>query len=229
VGLDSNRDALGAAESLPPDLRDAYLARSRSMKVRRGQIIMSEGDEAADVYLIREGKMQVSLLSPQGREIILRDLSSGHVFGETAVIDGLPRSANVEALEDSLLARMSGPDFLDFIETVPGMGLWMARLLTARIRDLTERAFELATLPVAARVHRELLLLALEGEKSGDQVLIRDMPKHADLAARVGTHREAVTRELNSLANDGILHQSGRQVAILSVARLRSLYDRMRR
>lgn len=229
MGLDSNRDALGAAESLPPDLRDAYLARSRSMKVRRGQIVMSEGDEAADVYLICGGKMQVSLLSPQGREIILRDLSPGHVFGETAVIDGLPRSANVEALEDSVLARMTGPDFLDFIETVPGMGLWMARLLTARIRDLTERAFELATLPVAARVHRELLLLALEGDASGDRVLIPNMPKHADLAARVGTHREAVTRELNSLAADGIFHQSGRQVEILSVARLRSLYDRMRR
>jgi CRP/FNR family transcriptional regulator, cyclic AMP receptor protein len=229
VGLESTRGALGAAESLPDGLRDAFMARARSMKVRRGHIIMSEGDEAADVYLICNGKVQVSLLSPQGREIILRDLSSGHVFGETGVIDGLPRSANIVALEDSLLARMAGAQFLDFIDSVPGMGLWMARLLTARLRDLTERAFELATLPVAARVHSELLRLALESEGSGDHAFVHQMPKHADLAARIGTHREAVTRELNSLANDGILRQSGRQVEILSIAKLRSLYDRMRR
>jgi CRP-like cAMP-binding protein len=54
------------------------------------------------------------------------------------------------------------------------------------------------------------------------------MPTHADLAARIGTHREAVTRELNLLAGEGILRQSGRKVEILSVRRLQSLYDRIR-
>jgi hypothetical protein len=60
-------------------------------------------------------------------------------------------------------------------------------------------------------------------------VLIADMPRHADLAARIGTHREAVTRELNLLAGDGILRQAGRKVELLSVSRLQALYDRMRR
>lgn len=224
-----NKPAFGEADSLPASLRDAYLTRARTMKVRRGQIIIAEGDEATDVYLIQSGKVQVSLVSPHGREIILRDLGLDRMFGETAVVDGLPRSANIVALEDSVLARMRGDKFLELIDGFPGGGLWMAKMLAARVRDLTERAFELATLPVAARVHSELLRLVMEEGEPGDHVLIRRMPTHEDLAARIGTRREAVTRELNLLASDGIVLQSGRRFEIFSVGRLRSLYDRMRR
>jgi CRP/FNR family cyclic AMP-dependent transcriptional regulator len=119
--------------------------------------------------------------------------------------------------------------FLDFLAVVPRAGLWMSRLLAARVRSLTERAFELATLPVAGRVHRELLRLILESGVSDDRVLIEAMPTHADIASRIGTHREAVTRELNSLAAEGIVRQSRRQIEILSVAKLRSCYDRLQR
>lgn len=223
------RGAFEGAEPLPPDLREAYLERARLMKVRRGQIIMAEGGEASEVYLVRAGRVQVSLFSPHGREVILRDLGENWIFGETAAIDGFPRSANIVALEESLLAVLRGDDFLEFLKTVPGAGLWMSQMLVGRIRDLTARAFELATLPVAARLHGEILRLALETGVDGDYVMIRQMPKHADLAARIGTHREAVTRELNLLAGEGILRQVGRNVEVLSVARLRALYDRYRR
>lgn len=229
MGSDSATAAIGEAGPLPPHLRDAYLARSRLVKVRRGAIIMTEGGESKEVYLICSGKVQVLLLSPHGREVILRDLGPDRIFGETGVIDGLPRSANIVALEDCVLAHMRAEEFLAFIDTVPGAGLWTARMLAGRLRDVTERAFELATLPVAARVHTELLRLAAETGVTGDYVLISKMPRHADLAARIGTHREAVTRELNLLAGEGILRQSGREVEILSLAKLQSLYDRMRR
>lgn len=227
MGLESAKRLLEDAEALPAALRDAFLERARPMKVRRGQIVTAEDDDSNEVYLIRSGKVQVSLVSSQGREIILRDLRTGQIVGEMAVIDGGPRSANIIAIEDSLLARVRGEEFLDLL-SAPGAGLWMSRLLAARVRDLTERAFELATLPVAARVHKELFRLAVENEASDDHVLIRAMPRHADVAARIGTHREAVTRELNLLAADGILRQRGRQIEILSVKRLRALHERMR-
>lgn len=220
--------AFGGDEPFPVGLRDAYLARARLMKVRRGQIIISEGSETTEVYLIRRGKVQISLFSPHGREVILRDMGPNLIFGELAAIDRLARSANVVALEDSLLAHMRGEEFIDFLGAVPQAGLWMSQLLVARIRNLTSRAFELATLPVAGRVHSELLRFARESGVEADRVVIHPMPTHADLAARIGTHREAVTRELNLLSSEGILRQSGRKVEILSVARLQSIYDRIR-
>lgn len=219
----------GCGEQIPGDLRDAYLARARLTKARRDQIIISEGSETGEVYLIRSGRVQISLISPHGREVILRDLGADHIFGELSAIDRLPRSANVVALEDCLLAQLKDEEFREFLGAIPQAGLWMSRLLAARIRDLTERAFELATLPVAGRVHKELLRLAAGTGAAGDHVALGSMPTHADLAARIGTHREAVTRELNVLVADGYLLKAGRTMEISSVTRLRSLYERMRR
>ena len=149
---------------------------------------------------------------------------------ELAAIDGLPRSASATALEDCQLARMSGPAFVAFLGEVPRAGLWMAQQLAKRVRDLTNRTFELATLPVAARLQTELLRLALASESPApDRAVIRPLPTHADLAARIGTRREAVSRELSILAHEGLVLQSGRSLEILSLAKLRLLLDRLSR
>ena len=229
MGINSAERTAGDADPFPDNLRDAYLAGAQRTTIRRGQIIISEGSDSTEVYLICSGKVQISLFSLQGREVILREMGPHQIFGELAAIDRRPRSANVIAVEDSVLAHMRGEQFVEFLGEVPQAGLWLSRLLVARIRNLTSRAFELATLPVAGRIQSELLRLARDADVSSDRLVIHPMPTHADLAARIGTHREAVTRELNLLAGEGILRQCGRKVEILSVAKLHALYDRIRR
>ena len=214
---------------LPPDLRDAFLARARSSRIRSRQSVIAEGGSATDVYLIQAGKVRISRFSDGGRETILRDLGPGEIFGEMAALDRAPRSASVSAIEETLLARLRADEFLAFLGEVPLAGLWMARQLAARVRDLTDKTSDLATLPVAGRVQRELLRLAHETGDARDTVVIQPMPTHAEIAARIGTHREAVTRELNLLAREGILRQEGRRAEILSVGKLRALYDRIGR
>jgi CRP/FNR family transcriptional regulator, cyclic AMP receptor protein len=226
-------DALTLAiehEPLPKALCDEFLRRAHLQRIRKDQMVVGEGTDANEVYLIQSGRVQFSLVSIHGRELILRDFGPGHIFGELAAIDGLPRSASAVALEDCQLARMSGPAFVSFLGEVPRAGLWMAQQLARRVRDLTNRTFELATLPVAARLQTELLRLALAGENPApDRAIIRPLPTHADLAARIGTRREAVSRELSILAHEGLVMQSGRSLEILSVARLRTLLDRLSR
>jgi CRP-like cAMP-binding protein len=124
---------------------------------------------------------------------------------------------------------MRGEEFVDFLGSVPQAGLWMAHQLAARVRDLTERTFELATLSVSSRIQSELLRLAAHGKAKGDHVAIAPIPTHADLAARVGTHREAVSRELSQLSQEGLIRRSGRTLEILSIAGLQSLHTRLRR
>ena len=213
---------------LQPDLREAFLSRARNLKVRKSQIVIAEGTDSTDVYLVRSGKLRISLSAANGREILLRDIGPGAVVGELAAIDGGLRSASVAALEEAVLACQRAEDFIRFLGEVPQAGLWMTRQLAARVRDLTERTTELATLPIAGRVQRELLRLAAEAGGEGDQAIIRPMPTHAEIASRLGTHREAVTRELNQLAQEGIVRQTGRQTEILSVAKLYALYARIR-
>ena len=219
-------------ELFPAGLRDSFLKLARPIRARKGQIIVSEGADNCEVYLVRVGRVRITMLSSGGREVILRDMGSDCLFGELAAIDRLPRSASVVALEPTQLAHMRGEDFLTFLGEVPQAGLWMARQMAARVRDLTDRTFALATLPVATRVQAELLRLAMTPGAifdSEDSVIIRPMPTHADMAARIGTHREAVSRELGLLAQEGLVQQSGRTLTIRSQARLKQLNARLRK
>jgi CRP-like cAMP-binding protein len=190
-------------------------------------VVLAEGLEAADVYLIETGRMKVSLFSSQGRETLLREMGPGQIFGELSAIDEQPRSANVTALDDACLWRMPGREFINFLRDTPDAAEWMTRQLSMRVRDLTVRIFELTTMPVNTRLHCELIRLGRALDPSSDTAIIDPFPTHPVLAARLGTHREAVTRELGQLKEDGILEKVGRQMHILSVDRLQKMIIRV--
>ena len=213
-------------EALPPALCDAFVARARPMRVRARQILIAEGTNTTEVFLVRTGRVRFSLSARGGREVALRELGPGAVFGELAALDRAMRSVDVSAVVDSELACLSADAFLDYLNEVPSAGLWIARQLAGRVRNLTEATSELATLPVSGRVQAELLRLA--GDAPGDRTAIT-MPTHANIASRIGTHREAVTRELNLLAREGIFRQTGREAEIVSIARLRVQLERIGR
>ncbi|MEQ1687225.1 MAG: Crp/Fnr family transcriptional regulator [Sphingopyxis sp.] len=230
AGVDA--DATNGDDPFPHHLREEYLARARMMTARKGQIICAEGTVSRDVYLICSGRVQFSLLSSLGREVILRDMQANRIFGELAAVDHRPRSASAVATEECRLAHMNGDAFVAFLGEVPQAGLWMVHQLAALLRDMTERAFAFATLPVANRLQAELIRLAnIERGTvaTTDRRAITKMPTHADLAARIGTHREAVSRELGALAKEGIVQQVGRTMYILSFKSLVALHDRARR
>ncbi|MFM9977799.1 MAG: Crp/Fnr family transcriptional regulator [Sphingomonadaceae bacterium] len=205
---------------LPAALRDKLLERGRRFHVRRNQVVVSAGEEADDVYLVIDGVLQVSLMSARGRELTFREIGAGALFGEMAAIERQPRSATVTAMTDSTLALIKSAAFLEFLENVPGAGLWLARELSSHLRETTDDLFHLATLPVHARVQCELLRLAHLAGVADDHAEIAAAPTHSAIAARIGTHREAVTRELGSLARLGIIAQRGRQLTVISVDRL---------
>jgi CRP-like cAMP-binding protein len=212
---------------LPPDLANELLKRARQSTVKRGQIVIAEGTSSDDVFYIVKGKVQVSVLSIGGWETIFRDMRAGELVGELAAIDGQDRSASVVALEDSVLAMLSAAQFRRYLAEVPRAGYWMARQLTERVRGLSARAFEMATLPVSGRLVAELL--RLPAETAGEGRTIADLPTHAELAARIGTHRETVTRELRALARQGLVQQDGRALSLPSVERLNNLLQDIRR
>ena len=219
-------------ERLPPALVDAFLLRARPLSARKNEIVIAERSESRDVFLIRTGRMQVLLSSAHGREVILREMTQGHIFGEMAAIEAQPRSARVVAVSDCKLSVMSGDEFLAFLAQIPEAGLWMTQQLSKRVRDLTEKTFALALLPIATRIQAELLRIAQRSanfSEGADTVEVKDFPTHAELAARVGTHREGVSRELSLLAKEGVIAQQGRTLTILSLHRLRAEYERIGR
>ena len=138
--------------TLPAALADTIRAHATLVRSRRGNDVVSHGDTSNQVYLLLEGQVQIRLLTREGTEAILRDLKPGDFFGELAAIDEGPRSAWVVAVADSVLARIPGETFRAAVIGIPAVADWMARRLTAQIRDLTHRWFELNALQVRSRL-----------------------------------------------------------------------------
>lgn len=218
--------------SLFEDLTEAEIARIAQSCVTRAyqrhEQIAGEHDHANEVFFILDGSVRINSISSMGREIIFSDLGVGHIFGEFSAIDGLPRSAAVVALTDCLLARMPAARFFDLLRENGTVSTRLIQLLVAKIRQASERVFEVSALALRERVRRELLRLAAGGTRSGDGVVIRPAPTHYDLAARIGSHREAVTRELNRLVDEQVLEVGRRQIRIVDLGLLQSAGEDVR-
>ncbi len=210
--------------SLFEDLPEAELAAIAQACVTRTYDkhaqIAGEHDHATDVYFILDGAVRINSVSPAGREIIFSDLAAGDIFGEFAAIDGKPRSATIVALSDCLLARMPAEKFFALLQGNGTVAFHLIQLLVGKIRLMSERVFEVSALALRERVRRELLRLAEDGTRSGRSVVIRPAPTHYDIAARIGSHREAVTRELSRLEHERIVETGRQQIRIIDLTLL---------
>ena len=187
-----------------------------------GEQILSFQDQSTNILFLLSGKARAVIYSSEGKAVVFRDLTAGTMFGEIAAIDRGPRSASVEALEPCTVASLSAEKFERLILEEPSVALAALQHLTANVRRLSERVYEFSTLLVQNRVQAELLRLA--GEVSGqDKVVLSPAPSLSDIAARISTHREAVSRELSRLAATGLLRREGADLTITSVSKLAQL------
>jgi len=187
-----------------------------------GEAVISHLDEDRDVFFVLEGRVRATLYSRDGREVDYRDIGPGDVVGELAAIDGAPRSATVEALEPARLGRLSAAAFRELVKKHPGLNATLLEHLSAQIRKLTERVFEFSTLLVRDRLIHELLRLAeaAGGPEGGAE--IRPAPTHHELAHRISSHREVVSREMSVLAKAGLVEKRGGALIVSDPDQLRS-------
>ncbi|PWC56521.1 Crp/Fnr family transcriptional regulator [Azospirillum sp. TSO22-1] len=190
--------------SLDPVELTALSARCLWRRVEAGQWIIDHEDEGTDVFFVLAGQVRVTIRAVSGREVILRDIPAGEFFGEMAAIDGKARSAGIVAVTGATVARMPAPLFRECIHRHPDVCDQVLRLLTGEIRKLAGRVNESNTLDVKHRIYAELLRLA---RPDGRGAVVSPPPPHADLAGRVGTRREAVSRVLSALEKEGLLEK----------------------
>jgi CRP-like cAMP-binding protein len=154
-----------------------------------------------------------------GREVTFRDLGLGESSGEIAAIDGGPRSANVIALLPATVSVLEHAGFTDMLRAEPQMVDNLLTTLAGLVRVLSQRVFEFS-LPVAARVVHELLRLCAQAGGHDGRVVLSPPPRHADIASRTNTHREALSRTLAQLQREGLLVRRPGALVVEDVARL---------
>jgi CRP-like cAMP-binding protein len=212
-------------QAMPPAARATLARRCRWRRFAAGQRIVGHRDATRDVFCIVEGRVRATSFALSGREVSYRDIAAGGMVGEFSAIDGAPRSADVIALADTLVAAISAELFWQVLREHPEVAGVVLKSLTRQLRTLTERVFEFSTLAVNNRIHAELLRLARLQDAAGNTAVITPAPTHAELASRISTHREAVTRELNALARSGLVTRQGRSLRIADVAGLARMVE----
>ena len=182
----------------------------------KDQVIILAEEEGDALFIIRTGQVKVSIVSEDGREVILSLLRDGAVFGELSLLDEKPRSANVIATEDAELYMLRRGDFLLLLHKMPKIAISLLSELASRLRKTDRKIEGLALLDVTSRISETLLVLADEqGHETIDGFHIANRPTHQQLANMSGTTRETVSRVLKRLESQGYIICKGRAITIL--------------
>lgn len=185
--------------------------------MRRGQTLFRRGDPGAGLIAVLSGRVRIVLPSEDGKDIVLNTVRAGEVFGEIALLDGRPRSANAVALTDGRLMTLERRDVLPLLEARPKLALAVIEVLCERLRRTSAQVEELLFFPLEVRLARSLLRLATA------QNLASIPATQKELAELVGAAREGINRTLKAWEADGVVSLIPGRVTIRNEAALRLL------
>ena len=196
--------------------RRELISHASPRKVGAGEPICRLGDPGHNMMAIGVGTVRISLPTARGREIILADLPAGELFGEIAMLDGRPRSANATALTKCELLVLERRDVLPILEKYPAACLKMMEILCGRIRRSDERMADIAFFDLPARLAKTLLHYPSQGHGPAKLSL-----SQRELAEMAGGTRENVNRCMRDWQKRGILKLKDRWTIILKPEALR--------
>jgi CRP/FNR family cyclic AMP-dependent transcriptional regulator len=200
----------------------AFLAqRAVSRRFSAGELVFSEGEPCAGLYVVQSGHIRIFKSSPGGREQVLSIDGPGSSVAELPVFDGGNYPASVVAIDDATLLFVSKQDFQSLCLTHPQVALKVLKVVGARLRRLVGIIEELSFTTVRHRLAAFLLRLAQkEGKRTADGVEVTMPVSNQELASQIGTVRELVSRNLSRLQSEGLLKIDGRSVTVRNLKAL---------
>lgn len=209
------------AELDPPSLRELSLA-MRRRSFRPGEAIFHRDDPGQVLYVIREGRVRIRLTSPEGQEVALNDFSPGDSFGEMAILDGQPRSADAIALDKVETFTLQRQDFIAVVRSHPEISIEIMKALSVRIRQANQMIEDLIFLDVFGRVAKKLLELSKDyGVEADGGVRIDVRLTQQDIASMVGASRESVNKVIGYFTDKHYISTDKHKITILRIAELR--------
>jgi CRP-like cAMP-binding protein len=212
-------------ERISPESLKKIEKHAKCLSFTKGQEIITRSEELNDVYILVGGLARVQVFSANGKGVGFRRVNPGDLFGEFSAIDGDKRSASVEAVTSCVVLSMSSSFFRELMESDPVFMGAVLNHLVGILRSLTARIVEFSTLAVKNRIHSEILRMSRETRDASGAYLISPAPTHSEIAQRISTHREAVSREISRLKQLGIIERRGRVLAVKDFERLERMVD----
>jgi len=187
-------------------------AMARQESYAKNAEIMAEGDRSSGLYILLSGKVKVVLRSEEGKEIILAILNPTEFFGEMALLDEAPRSADIVAMAPTTVLVIAKQEFKAWLQRQPEMAFVIIKTLAQRLREADRKIGDLALMDVYGRVARALQGMAKE-DGQGRMVVSENLSQQS-LADIVGASREMVSRTLKDLAQVGHIWFDGKDIIV---------------
>jgi CRP-like cAMP-binding protein len=185
------------------DLR-SLAAIARVQNFRPGAVIFRQGEPGDSLHAIVEGEVRIDVVSPSGAETTMALMGPGECFGELAILDGRPRSANAIAVHPTKTLVVTRADFIHWLADKPRSALLLLETLSIRLRSTNEAFIDLAFFDLAHRLSRRILRLAEPRDSAGrPHASARIVITQSGLASMLGVSRESVNKQLGAFAHKG--------------------------
>lgn len=213
--------------NLDPDVIERISALGTTVELAGNQVLFLKGDEGDALYGVLDGRIRISSGDADGKEIILNIIDPGDIFGEIALLDGKPRTADASAMAASQLFRVQRSDFLGLMAAEPRLTQHLLEMVCDRIRKTSEMLEDSAFLDLPARLAKRLLSLAkYYGDSSQETALTGIQISQAELGQLMGTSRESINKHLQYWRGRGWITLGRGRVTIEAPGALENLAER---
>lgn len=201
-------------ESLSPNIVEQIAAIATCRHCRAGQVIYLEGDVADKLYILEKGWIKATRISREGREQAMLFLEAGEIFGDIAVFSETTYPGTVTALEDVDVWEIPAQEFLQLIQELPLLAMAIIRHLSDRVLHYIKLVEDLSLRDVEARLANTLLQHA---ELINGSLLVRrrQWTTFDEMAVRLGTVRDVLSRVLKKLESEGLLKVEKESIQLL--------------
>jgi CRP-like cAMP-binding protein len=207
--------------SLPPPVIEHLGAYMKTRRAARGTTIFAKGDPGTGLMGVLSGSVKVSVASADGKDIVLNMFHAGEVFGEIALLDGQPRTADAIAMTDCELVVIERRDFVPFLSSQPEVTLKFIEILCARLRRTSEQVQEVTFLNLPTRLAKTLLQLT-----GGETAATRKRKvaiTQREISQIIGKSRESTNKQLRAWAKRGWIKLERGGVSVLAAERLAAI------
>jgi CRP/FNR family transcriptional regulator, cyclic AMP receptor protein len=214
--------AVGFLARLEPRQSEDLRARGAIRSFRKGHALFHERGVSDSVVVVLRGRVKISTISDNGRETLLAFRGPGDLLGELSAIDGLPRSATAEAIEAVEALIVPASEFRAFVASNADIAIVLLQTLSRRLRDADRKRVEFGVHDTMGRIASRLVELTADYGQPSDEGVVIDMPlSHEELAAWIGSSREAVTKAVKSLRLAGWIRTDRRRITVVDIEALR--------
>jgi CRP-like cAMP-binding protein len=227
VSKDRLIDLLGSTPlfgALDAEERRSVALEMREVQYAPGQIVFGRGDPGRDIYFVAEGRVRLSVLTPEGRELSFAHAEAGQIFGEIAVLDGGVRTADATAVSKVVAQTLSKSALMRLVETRAPVREAVIKFLCNRVREADQQLEGIALYPIEVRLARFFLAAARQKgpAKSGTRITL-DLPiSQSELALLIGASRPKVNAALALLQDSGAIERNEKTL-VCSIDELESI------